>query len=93
MMDWFVADRGAALSRAVALDAQLNQDATAAGGAKYAALCTLAVRQAMGATELVDRNGSAWATLKEISSNGNMCTVDVIYPAFPGGTCPRMLDT
>ncbi|MBB5897576.1 glutaminase domain-containing protein [Kutzneria kofuensis] len=84
MMDWFVADRSAALSRAVALDAQLNQDATAAAGPKYAAICALAVRQAMGATELVDRNGSPWAMLKEISSNGNMCTVDVIYPAFPG---------
>ena len=84
MMDWFVADRPAALSRAVALDAKVNQDATAAAGVKYAAICTLAVRQFMAGTELVDHNGSPWVMLKEISSNGNMCTVDVIYPAFPG---------
>jgi len=84
MMDWFVADGPTALSRAIALDNKLQQDAVNAAGANYAAICALAVRQFMAGTELVDHNGSPWAMLKEISSNGNMCTVDVIYPAFPG---------
>jgi hypothetical protein len=84
MMDWFVADRPAALSRAVALDARLAQDATTAAGPNYAAICALAVRQAMAGTELVDHDGSPWALLKEVSSDGNVSTVDVTYPAFPG---------
>lgn len=41
------------------------------------------MRQAVAGTELVDRGGAPWTFLKEISSNGNMSTVDVIYPAFP----------
>ncbi|WP_249227901.1 glutaminase domain-containing protein [Kutzneria sp. CA-103260] len=84
MVDWFVADRPTALSRAITLDNTLQQDALNAAGANYAGICALAVRQFMAGTELVNRNGSPWAMLKEISSNGNMCTVDVIYPAFPG---------
>jgi hypothetical protein len=52
-------------------------------GSDYAALCALALRQAVGGTELVDRGGAPWAFLKEISSDGNVSTVDVTYPAFP----------
>ncbi len=48
---------------------------------KYAALCALALRQAYGATELVLRDGQPWAFLKEISSDGNVSTMDVTYPA------------
>ena len=36
-----------------------------------------------GGTELVDRGGAPWAFLKEISSDGNVSTVDVVYPASP----------
>ena len=46
-------------------------------------ICALALRQAFGGTELVDRGGAPWAFLKEISSDGNMSTIDVTYPAFP----------
>ena len=84
MLDWFVTDQASSLSRAVALDAQVNQDAGNAAGGNYAAICALAVRQAAGGTELVDHDGQPWAMLKEISSDGNVSTVDVIYPAFPG---------
>ncbi|MFF6956804.1 glutaminase domain-containing protein [Streptomyces sp. NPDC008317] len=88
MVDWFDADRGAALTAATALDQKIHDDAvTAAGGGStgdhYAAVCALALRQAVAGTELVDRDGGPWAFLKEISSNGDMSTVDVIYPAFP----------
>jgi hypothetical protein len=88
MVDWFDADHGAALAAATALDQRIRDDAAAAvgGGATgdhYAAVCALALRQAVAGTELADRGGSPWAFLKEISSDGNMSTVDVTYPAFP----------
>ncbi len=89
MVDWFLADYPAALASAQSLEAQIESTASAAVGggsvgADYAALCALAARQVIGGTELVSRNGSPWAFLKEISSDGNVSTVDVIYPAFPG---------
>ena len=43
----------------------------------------MAFRQAYAGTELVSRNGEPWAFLKEISSDGNMQTIDVTYPATP----------
>jgi hypothetical protein len=70
--------------RADALDAQITADATAAGAKAYAGLCGIALRQAYGGTELVvSPDGKPWAFLKEISSDGNVSTVDVIYPASP----------
>ncbi len=89
MLQWFDADRAAALSAAAALEQRVHDDAVAAVGGgttgdHYAAVCALAVRQAVGGTELADRGGSPWAFLKEISSDGNMSTIDVTYPAFPG---------
>ncbi|PRY45065.1 glutaminase domain-containing protein [Umezawaea tangerina] len=83
MVDWFLADYSSALTAATALDQKVHDDAVRVGGEHYAALCALALRQAFGGTELVDRGGSPWAFLKEISSNGNMSTIDVTYPAFP----------
>ncbi|MFC7178133.1 glutaminase domain-containing protein [Kitasatospora paranensis] len=89
MLDWFDADYPAALSAGTALDQRIHADAAAAAGGgttgeHYAAVCALALRQAVGGSELVDRGGSPWAFLKEISSDGNVSTVDVTYPAFPG---------
>ena len=89
MVDWFLADYPAALAAAQTTDAQIESTTSAAVGGgtlgtHYAALCALAARQLIGGTELVDHNGTAWAMLKEISSDGNVSTVDVIYPAFPG---------
>jgi hypothetical protein len=76
-------DADAAFARAAALDAQIVSDALAAGGPSYAALCTLSLRQAFGGTELVGTAAKPWMMLKEISSDGNVSTVDVIYPASP----------
>ena len=45
---------------------------------KHAALCALAMRQAYAGTELVVRNGQPWAFFKEISSDGNVSTIDVL---------------
>ncbi len=76
-------DADAALARAQTLDARIVSDAKAAAGDHYAALCTLALRQAFGGTELVGTSSDPWLFLKEISSDGNISTVDVVYPASP----------
>jgi hypothetical protein len=84
LLRFFYTDVAAARRRADTLDAQVTADATAAGGRAYAGLCGIALRQAYGGTELVvSPDGKPWAFLKEISSDGNVSTVDVIYPASP----------
>jgi hypothetical protein len=84
MVSFFWADVSQARHRADTLDRRIVADATAAGGKAYAGLCGIALRQAYGGTELVvGPNGKPWAFLKEISSDGNVSTVDVIYPASP----------
>ena len=93
MAVWFANDYASALGAAVAIDQRLHDDAVAAAGGgttgeHYAAICALALRQAFGGTELVDRGGAPWGFLKEISSSGNMSTVDVTYPAFPAYLVP-----
>jgi hypothetical protein len=86
-------DAAAARTRADALDQRIAGDAVMAGGANYSALCTLALRQAFGGTELVGTADRPWMMLKEISSDGNVSTVDVVYPASPVFlyTNPRLL--
>ncbi|WP_199512975.1 glutaminase family protein [Nucisporomicrobium flavum] len=83
MVAEFHRDHAAAVTRCARLDEKVERDAVRAGGPEYAALCALAFRQAYAATDLVSRNGEPWAFLKEISSNGNMQTVDVTYPSMP----------
>jgi Domain of unknown function (DUF5127)/Domain of unknown function (DUF4965)/Domain of unknown function (DUF1793)/Domain of unknown function (DUF4964) len=83
MVGAFHADFAAAVVRSAALDAKITRDATNAAGADYAALCAVAFRQAYAGTELVSRNGVPWAFLKEISSDGNVSTIDVTYPCMP----------
>ncbi|MFC0433854.1 glutaminase family protein [Kutzneria buriramensis] len=79
----FHTDFPAATQRSDRLDDRVTGDARRAGGDKYAALCALALRQAYAGTELVVRDGKPWAFLKEISSDGNVSTIDVLYPAMP----------
>jgi hypothetical protein len=84
MLAIFYTDAAGAAQRADSLDARITKDAQAAGGTSYVGLCTLALRQAYGGTELVEGpDGEPWAFLKEISSDGNVSTIDVLYPASP----------
>ncbi|KAJ7481103.1 hypothetical protein B0H11DRAFT_1232531 [Mycena galericulata] len=79
-----------ALATANIFDAKVQLDASVIS-AEYAGIAALAVRQAFGATELTISKASdgSWNTtdilmfMKEISSDGNVNTVDVIFPAWP----------
>jgi hypothetical protein len=65
------------------LDDQISRDSITAAGPDYLVLTSLAARQAFGATQLVGTTNKPYLFLKEISSNGNAQTVDVIYPSSP----------
>lgn len=62
---------------------RLAVDAYASGSDSYVDIVALSARQTMGATQFSGTAESPLLFLKEISSNGNSQTVDVIFPAFP----------
>ena len=65
-------------------DAGLQHDLVQAGGEEYAAIATLAFRQAIAAHKLVeDASGVPFFMPKENFSNGSISTVDVLYPSSP----------
>ncbi|KAL2875520.1 hypothetical protein SGCOL_009289 [Colletotrichum sp. CLE4] len=62
---------------------QLAIDAFASGSSDYQDIAALSARQVLGATQFSGTPDDPILFLKEISSNGNFQTVDVIFPAFP----------
>lgn len=62
---------------------QLAVDAYASGSQDYQDIAALSARQVLGATQFSGTPENPILFLKEISSNGNFQTVDVIFPAFP----------
>ncbi|MBQ3140500.1 MAG: DUF4965 domain-containing protein, partial [Clostridia bacterium] len=74
----------AVLARCEAFSQKLYADALAAGGEKYAELCSLAYRQTFGAHKLCTApDGEVLFISKECFSNGCAATVDVSYPSIP----------
>ncbi|RDW75810.1 hypothetical protein BP5796_06631 [Coleophoma crateriformis] len=87
-VSFFFNDYSAAYSESLTFDASLEQKATASAGTNYSDILTLTPRQAFGGTELTIPDDTldtsdVMAFLKEISSDGNVNTLDVIFPAFP----------
>lgn len=64
-------------------DSQVARDSLAVAGQDYLTLTSLSARQAFGATQLCGTEDNMLMFLKEISSDGNMNTVDVVFPAYP----------
>ena len=62
---------------------QLAKDAYESGAEDYVDIVGLTARQVMGATSFAGTPDNPILFLKEISSNGNFQTIDVIFPAFP----------
>ncbi|TBU49426.1 hypothetical protein BD309DRAFT_76359 [Dichomitus squalens] len=86
----FINDYANALARANAFDAKVKSDASKISS-DYADIVALSVRQALGAIEITvskDSTGKFNTSdittfLKEISSDGNVNTVDVVFPSWP----------
>jgi hypothetical protein len=65
-------------------DRELTEDLTRAGGIRYARLAALAYRQCLAACGLAaDVNKQPLFFTKENTSNGDIATVDVIFPMDP----------
>ncbi|KAK2743636.1 hypothetical protein FQN57_004745 [Myotisia sp. PD_48] len=62
---------------------QLAQDALLSAAEDYVDIVALSARQVLGATSFSGTAENPILFLKEISSNGNCQTVDVIFPSFP----------
>ena len=62
---------------------QLAEDAWQSGADDYVDVVALSARQAIGACVFSGTKEDPILFMKEISSDGNLQTIDVIYPAFP----------
>lgn len=82
-LEFFHKDFATASRLSTELDDQIARDSTAAAGQDYLTITSLSVRQVFAATQLCGTQDNTYLFLKEISSNGNMNTVDVIFPAHP----------
>jgi len=73
------------MSTLVSFDTSLIQNFTVKGGDHYATMASLAFRQVVAGTKLVwnQQLRAPWYFMKEISSDGDLSTVDVIFPASP----------
>ncbi|KAL9094102.1 MAG: hypothetical protein Q9165_003517 [Trypethelium subeluteriae] len=84
----FFNDYEDAYNEAKSLDSQVQTTGTSVAGSKYADILALSVRQIFGAIDLTIPNSTlntanASAFIKEISSDGNVNTVDIIFPMMP----------
>lgn len=72
------------IDRCIAFDKELTEDLVKAGGEKYAVIAALAYRQAIAATGIAaDDKEQPLVFTKENSSNGDIATVDVLFPMSP----------
>ncbi|KAI5238898.1 DUF1793-domain-containing protein [Aureobasidium subglaciale] len=84
----FFDDYDAAYNESLALDSSIETTASSLVGTNYSDILALSTRQVMGGIDLTIPADTLNTTelrafIKEISSDGNMNTVDIIFPAFP----------
>ncbi|KAI1443276.1 glutaminase A [Annulohypoxylon stygium] len=82
-MTWFYNDYEESASIATDLDNKVASDSLAAAGQNYLTITSLSVRQTFGALQFTGTDSDPLVFLKEISSNSDIQTVDVIFPAMP----------
>ncbi|KAL8901914.1 MAG: hypothetical protein Q9207_004976 [Kuettlingeria erythrocarpa] len=83
LLQFHYLDYKTAASLASNYSAQLAIDAHRSGSDDYVDIVALTARQVMGATVFSGTPDDPILFLKEISSNGNFQTIDVIFPSFP----------
>ena len=83
VLDYHYYDFRNAFSLANNYSLQLEEDALKSGSEDYKDILALSARQVLGATSFAGTPEDPLIFFKEISSDGNMNTVDVIFPAFP----------
>jgi hypothetical protein len=83
LLNFHYNDHAAASALASNYSAQLAKDAYLSGAEDYVDIVALSARQVMGATQFSGTPDDPILFLKEISSNGNFQTIDVIFPSFP----------
>lgn len=84
----FLDDFNLAQAESLTLDSITSIRSKSVAGQKYADIVTLSTRQAYGGIDLTIPHDSldtsdVLAFVKELSSDGNVNTIDVIFPAFP----------
>ncbi|MCJ1311229.1 hypothetical protein MMC25_004900 [Agyrium rufum] len=84
----FFADYDDAYSEGVNVDSTIQSRGNDVAGTNYSTILALSTRQAFGGIDLTISNDTLDTSdflvfLKEISSDGNVNTIDVIFPAFP----------
>ena len=79
----FYSDYDEASQDSDSLDQRIQTDSVTAAGQNYATITTLALRQAFGGLQFGGTTDKPYIFLKEISSDGDIQTVDVIFPAYP----------
>ncbi|OJJ44210.1 hypothetical protein ASPZODRAFT_18402 [Penicilliopsis zonata CBS 506.65] len=82
-LEFFHNDYSHAATLSTDFDSRVETDSLAAGGQDYLTITSLSARQALGATQLCGTQDEYYLFMKEISSDGNVNTVDVIFPAHP----------
>ena len=82
-MEYHYHDFNKAFALASNYSGQLEIDALKSGSEDYKDILALSARQVLGACSFAGTPDDPIIFFKEISSDGNMNTVDVIYPAFP----------
>ncbi|KAJ6780596.1 hypothetical protein PWT90_07123 [Aphanocladium album] len=83
LVKFFYNDYSYSLEHCLSLDNRIEADSKSVAGQDYATITTLALRQFYGAIQLVGTKDNIKVFMKEISSDSDIQTVDVIFPAFP----------
>ena len=83
LLSFHYLDYGNAAKLAAEYSARITKDAEKSKSEDYADILFLTARQVMGATSFSGTPDDPILFIKEISSNGNFQTIDVIFPAYP----------